>query len=71
MGQDTNCYALAFVGEKVKWTSGVVKAFSTSLGKVRGPIGVSFAASYRGSAKRAKPGTQCLKDPTNPKKERI
>ena len=46
----------------------MVKAFRISLGDVRGPAGVSLAASYSGLASRAKLGTQCLKNPTSPKK---
>ena len=48
-----------------------VKAFRTSLGDVRGPVGVSLAASYSGLASRAKLGTQRLKNPTSPKKENL
>ena len=47
------------------------KAWATAVGEVSGPEGVSMAAAYRGLANKAKLGTQCRKNPTSLRNDKI
>ena len=47
------------------------KAWATAVGEVSGPEGVSLVAAYRGLANKAKIGTQCWKNPTSPRNNKI
>ena len=47
------------------------KSWATSVGEVSGPEGVSLAAAYRGLANKTKLGTQCQKNPTSPRNNKI